>query len=318
MIISKIEATSYTAETLASTDFNVRVTEPPSYSPEIAEYRRKILNGELDLSTSVMGRQMCSVTFKVDLTPAAAVDTEPQWSKLLQACGLKPTVFASNGYNWVPHTDYTHIPITIEVIEENEGGSPSQLVYRIGSAMGNVRWFIGTVGEPVQMEFTFTGALLSIADRASGSALPVNGMSTIVPPAVLSITATVGGVAQDLDTLEFNMNNDVQIWIDPSKASGIKGAYIAGREPTLTMDPTTKLLATEDWYTQWKGSTTLAVSVALGSTPALTLSAPAAQYLEVGQGDRNGARVAEKTFLLTDAEGASSNAVFKLLQGAES
>lgn len=328
-LIAKLEATPYAlaGETLADADFNLRIRNDISYSPEVDEYRRKYLDGTLDHELSVIGRQRCTATFVVDMAPGATVSTEPAWSKILQACGFKAIGWdassevavgsAVEGISWVPHVDQTHTPVTLEIHEQLEGASANHLVTRLQGAMGNVSFAIGTVGEPVQMSFEFSGAFVSMTDLAFGSRLDPTSVSTVKPGAVLSSTVTVNSVDQDLDSFEINMNNDIQEWIDPSRSTGIKGFYRAMYEPTMTVNPTLKQLSVEPVYTEWINCTALAASilVANGSDPDITLSAPKAQRIGLGVGDRNGARTAETEFLLTKNAG---NDVFEILQGAKS
>ena len=328
-LIMALESPSYgvAGEDLVSDDFNVRVREL-SYSPVIAEFRRKILNGHFDMSESVMGRQECSATFIVDLAPGATVTTEPQYSKLLQACGLKvqgwsagvPVAVGSavSGISWVTHCEESHTPGTMEIVERNDGTSPSQLVTRLQGAMGNVKFAVGTVGEPILMSFEFKGAFISMVDRVFGSILDPTAQLSSVPPAVLSATATVGGRVQDFDKFEIDVGNDLQEWIDPSRFTGNNGFYIGGKESVMTVDPTTKLLATDPVYTDWINGTPGAVSIALATAVPLTLLAPQAQYIAVGKGDRNRARIDEKQFLLQTAVPLVGNDTFELLQGSKS
>lgn len=321
-IICKKEATPYdiSGETLADADFNIRIKNDVSYSVEIDEYRRKILDGTLDHRLSIPGKQRGTVSFTVDMAPNEDIDAPPPWSKLLEACGFIEEIHALTGVSWRPDTSQTHTPITLEVQEQLEGAAANMLVTRFQGMMGNVTFLIGTVGEPVQMNFELSGAFISMTDLAFGSRLDPTGLSTIKPGAVLSSVITVNSVAQDLDTFEFNMGNSIQEWVDPARSTGIKGFYKDAYEPTLTVDPTLKQLSVEPIYTEWKNCTELAVSVVItnGSDPDITLSAPKAQRIALEIGDRNGARTAGTTFLLTQGEGTASDAVFEILQGAKS
>lgn len=320
VVFGKQESPAYVAATMdsgmADADFNVRVQDI-SYSIDIAEYRRKLADATLDYSESVMGKQQITVSFKVGLAPAPAANLEPQWSKLLESCAFKKTAHGATGISWVPHADNTHVPITLVIEEIEEGASPDGVKIVIGGAMGNVKFSVGTVGEPVNMEFEFTGKLYVIEDFASGNRIDPTTFSTIVEPPLLCATATINSVAQDFDTFEFDMANDVQVWTDPSDCTGLKGSYVAGREPVMTLDPTSKLLATEDWYGDLTSSTPTprAISAALAVSPAMTLSAPKGQLVALSPGERNGARTNEKTLLL---EKSSGNDCFKVLQGSES
>lgn len=322
-IIAKLEATPYdvSGETLASADFNIRIKNDVSYGVEMDEYRRKILNGNLDFRLSVPGRQRGTCSFTVDLAPSpiADLDVPPQWSKLLQACGFIEEIHAATGVSWRPDTTKTHTPITFEVVEQLEGAAADMLVTRYQGAMGNVSFVIGTVGEPIQMNFELSGAFISMADRAFASRLDPTGLSIIKPGAILGSIITVNSVAQDLDTFEFNFGNGIQEFIDPARPTGIRGFYKDGYEPTLTMDPTLKQLSVEPVYTEWLNCTPGAVSISVssaGGAPML-LTAPQAQRTALDIGDRNGARLAATTFLLTEGEGTDGDKVFELLQGTK-
>ena len=321
-IVAKLEDDGGTAysdagATLAQSDYDVRIRHDVSYSTEIAEYRRKILDGTLDHFTSVMGRQTGTASFTVDMAPSptGSEDVAPPWGKLLEACGFKGAAQAA-GYVWVPHVDITHKPLTMEIVETLEGASPDTLVTRLQGAMGNVVFMIGTVGEPIQMNFEFSGSFVSIVDRAYENRIDPDTLSVVRPGAILSACFDVNSLPQDLDTFEFNMNNDIQEWIDPCKSTGVKGFYRAGFEPQLSINPTMKQLATEPGYTEWMAATALAVDVTAASAdgPDLKLSAPKAQRITHAPGDRNGARISDWGFLLTKDSG---NDVFKITQGTE-
>jgi hypothetical protein len=124
-------------------------------------------------------------------------------------------------------------------------------------------------------------------------------------------------VAQDFESLEVNINNDIQVWGDPSKTGGVKGAYKTKHEPTITMNPFMSMLATEPWWTDFACTSAAHLhnlTVSYGGTPALQVSAPKPQLITVGTDDRNGGRAMNKTFLLTKNAG---NDCLEILQGAK-
>ncbi len=323
-LIGKLEATPYTKENLSNADanFNVRISDL-SYSHEVAEYKRKVLNGSLDAHTSVMGARTGTVSFKIDLSTSA---TEPEWGKMLQACGYKgigwtdglPVALASatDGLSYFPSSECTHIPMTFYIQETAEGASPNGSWIEFAGAMGEATILVGTVGEPIQIMFEMTGRFALIEDYLFANTINPTSLSTTQPPPLLSCTATVNSVAQDFDSFEIKTGNDVQIWGNPADSSGVKGAYIAGRETTLTLNPTAKRLAEESFYADWIGSTVRAVSIGLSSSPPVTLLAPTAQLITVSAGERNGARVHEKTYLLTGAVGTPDSS-FEILIGTK-
>jgi len=326
--IVKLEGTAFTGEVLADGDHVIRFSSPPEYSANIAEYQRDILDGTLDQWTSVMGKQTGQITLKVDVAPGATITTEPAYSRLLTMCGMKVTGWSADaevavgsavhGISWRPHADFTHQPGTIEVQEILEGSSADMLVTRLVGAMCNLQIMIGTVGEPLQFIFTISGSLNLISDRAFASKLD-STLGTIVPPPVMGISALQAlGDEQDLDSFEINLNNELGEWPDPTKTGGVKGFYVSKKRPTLVMDPTMKLQATENWYADWTDETTGLLSINMGISPSIGITAPALQLVSNEFGDRNGARLLNKTFLFTSAEGANPNSVVEILQGTKS
>jgi hypothetical protein len=323
-VVGKQESTPYTAETLVDADFKVAV-ENLTYSNEIKMFRRKILDGFLDQSPMVPGKQSGKVGFMIPLTPGATVATQPKWSHFLESCGFKVMGWdggvevavgsAVEGISWVLHAEKVQIPCTIETAELSVGASPKQLITKLRGCMGNVQFMIGEVGEPIQMVFDFSGALVSIADQVYASKLDPTSLSTVLPPAVLAACVTVGGVNQICDKFEINPNASVVPYTDPNKAEGIRGFYIGSWDPSMTVDPNMELLADDPVYPEWLAGTPGAVSIIMNSTPNLTLSAPVAQYETVTVDEREESSIAGKTFRLLKSSGNDS---IELLQGAKS
>lgn len=170
--VAKQEATPYTAESLASADFDIELEEL-SWSENILEFQRKVADGTLDSFNSVMGKQEGSFSFMTPMNPGTTVNTETAWSKFLQSCGFQvigwdagsPVAVGSavEGISWLLNSTYTHIPLTFECAELNSGSSPSQLITKLAGCVGTVEFMIGDVGEPIQMRFEFKGSLESIS-----------------------------------------------------------------------------------------------------------------------------------------------------------
>jgi len=324
MLVAKLESTPYTAENLADADFDIEV-ENLTWDEQVAEFQRKVMDGTLDSYQSVFGQQTATFSFMTPMNPGAAVATIPKWDKFLKGCGFKGIGWdagvevaqgsAVEGLSWVPHADNTHIPLTIEAIELDDGSSPSQLVTKVKGCMGNVTFLINESGEPIQMQFEFSGSLVSVTDRVYGSILSPTGVSTVQPPAVLSATVTVGRTTQDINRFSFTPGNVVSPWKSAGQAAGVNGFFISATEKILTLDPLADLLANDPVYTQWLAGTTGAVVTSIASTPALALSAPVAQLSNKTRGERDGASTADKTFRLHKSSG---NDALELLQGAKS
>lgn len=245
---AKIEDTRYTAETLAETDYDVPAYNI-SYSSTIDQYERAVNLDNFSKLTNIPGKQMAEVSFSVDVAPGNATDMSvvPSWGKCLRACGFKQNSMAA-GVSWVSDSTVCDT-LTIDIADTEECSSPSQRVIRLSGCHGTVVTAVDQVGNPTRYDFTFTGQINSVFDRASAFT-SINVLAT-TPDSVLSATVEAGGYTDiDCNTINIDIGNDIQMEIDPSDATGYKGAHIVNRNITAQIDPYMHTVAERDWYTQ--------------------------------------------------------------------
>ncbi len=312
---SKIESTPYTAETLAAADYKIAAYNV-TYSGDIPFKSRKLVRGDFSNDVSVAGKRMLTISCSVDLYHSGTAATPANYFELLRACGLVQTIHGSTGVSLVTNADYSNVPLTMEVVEKDEGTSPSQVVIKGRGMMGNAKIALDNVGEPCRIDFEFKGVLVSITDRAYGSILAPTGISTEVPAAVLGASITLFSETQQFNSFTIDLGNDVQVYTDPSKSEGYEGARIVSRNPTLEIDPDLELIATQGDYARLTGNTTGTFSVYFDEDSPLTLSAPAVQLIKAyTPGEREGHVTNPKSLELKRSSG---NDEFKILQGSES
>ncbi len=311
---AKLESTPYTAETLTADNYNIAAYNI-NYVTEIANKGRKLARGDFSKDVSITGKRSITITFSVDLYHSGTATTPPNYFLLLRACGLKQTVGGS-GVTLVTSSDYSNVPLTMEVTEKDEGTSPSQLVFKARGCMGEPTIVVENVGEPARIDFEFKGVLVSITDRAFGSIMSPTGISSEKPDSVMSSGVTLFGVTQCLNTVTIKLNNEVENFTCPSQTEGLLGAHVTNRNPTIETDTDLSLIATDGVYANWTGNTTGAFSCSIGSIGnEITLSAPAAQYVNAYQpGDREGHVVGNKTLELKRSSGDDE---FKIVHGEE-
>jgi hypothetical protein len=245
---AKVESVRYTAETLAETDYDLPAYNI-AYTSTIDQYERAVNLSNFSKLTNVPGKSMATCSFSVDVAIGEVGDlsTVPSWGKLLKACGMRQDEMAG-GVGWV--TDSTECTtLTMEIADTEECSSPSQRVVQLSGCVGTVAFVVDQVGNPVRMDFTFTGQINSVFDRAS--AFSSTNVLTTTPDSVLSATVEAGGYTDiDLNSLNMNINLDVQMEVDPSDSSGYKGAHIVNRTPEVSIDPYLHTYAERDWYAQ--------------------------------------------------------------------
>lgn len=309
----KIEGTPYTAETLTVHEYNLAAYNV-GYDGDIPMKDRKLVRGDFSRDPSIAGKRTLKITFSVDLYHSGDPDVAPNYFACLRACGMKQTTHGTTGVSLITDADYANVPATIEVVEKDEGTTPVQTVIKGHGMMGNPKLGADNVGEPVRIDFEFTGVLDSITDRPWASILSPSGISTNLPEAVLNAGITLFGEAQKVNTFTIDLGNDVQNFTDPTKSEGFEGARVVDRNPTLELDPDMVLVATHGDYARWTGNTTGAFLCQLGSwTKRMTISAPAAQYTKTyAPGDREGHVTSGKTLELKRSSG---NDEFEILHG---
>lgn len=308
------EAVPYNGQTLTVADYNLSAYDI-NYDPQIQEYARKLARGDYSKDVSVMGKRSIKITFKTDMAWSGTINVPPIYAKCLKACGFKETIYGATGVGYTPHADYSNIPATIEIVERDEGASANQVVIRAIGCMGTVKLVTNQIGEPKHMEWEFTGVLDSIADRTFASILTPTGLSTYLPEAILACTTSLFGESQMFNKITIDVGNKVELWTDPTKASGYSGARIVDRDATIDMDPALALVATNGQFSRETQNITGAYSESVGQH--ITIRAPQAQIIQAYKpGEREG-RVTNsiKCRLTRDTNG---NDELEILQGAKS
>jgi len=313
---AKLESTPYTQETLANTDFKFAAYNV-AYSGDIPMTGRKLARGDFSKDVSVAGKRAVNFTCSVDLYHSGTPATAPNYFELLRGCAMKQTTHGATGVSLVPHSDYTNIPLTIEVVEKDEGTSPGQMVIRGKSCMGNAKIGYDNVGEPARIDFEFKGVLVAIEDRAFASILAPTGISSQVPDAVLSSGVTMFGETQCLNTITYDLGNEVELFTCPGETEGYLGAHVVNRNPTVELDPDLELIVTQGDFARWTGNTTGALSTTIGTIGRkLNISAPAAQIVNAYQpGDREGHVTNQKSIELK--RGTNGDDELEILQGVK-
>lgn len=156
----------------------------------------------------------------------------------------------------------------------------------IKGARGNVR-FSGAVGEPVQMQVEYVGAIESTSDASllSGVVYP-----TSVPPQLLGVGLQFGGYAPVFENISIDTGNSLNPRRNANDASGVISTLITSRAVTGSMDPESTLIGSnEDWFAKLQASTQTAMSMQIGTASGnrFGIGGPNAQYANISGGSRN-------------------------------
>jgi hypothetical protein len=261
---AKIEATAGTPESLAGSDAAENHFEP-QFNPEIPGYERE---GQISFSpiASVPGAQMARIAVVTHLYNSGST-TAPFWaSRYLPCVGME-----LSGGIWKPKTG-SSTTLTLGHLVDGDR-------YRIAGAQGNLRIAGDKVGEPVKMNWEWSG-LYDVP--AAQSLVTPSAFPTVKPPRFAGATLSLGSISPFIvRKFELNLGNNVVMREDASNNSGYIGSLITGRKPRITLTVEAPGLGNHNYFTDLLAANENAFSCAVGSgtNGIVTIAAPKLQLL---------------------------------------
>jgi hypothetical protein len=279
VVVAKVETAEGTFETLAAADGGIEVYEAKFETPP-KFFDRQPLRGTLSQKTGIPGPQAARLTFRCELKGSAAAGTAPTWGKYLKACGFGETI--------VPSTSVTYAPASASIPSLSMALHDDGVIHQLKGARGNVK-LAGRVGEPMFLDFAFEGVYHATADGATPSVTYADG--AIVPLALMGANIlTLHTYNPVLTAVELDLGNTLALRESVNSAAGILSALITGRNPRGTLDPEMTTVAAHDWYGKFRSGATGALALNLTGSAGnrVAISAPAVQYRELSDAERNG------------------------------
>lgn len=315
IIAVKPEATAYTAETSMATSncfpaFDVSFKSTPDLLSvrtlnqtwgKLANTPGARLKGELTYSIYLRGQSG---------TAGAILFYADQ----LKMAGLSVTVNAGVSNVVAPSETFTGAtvyPARSYSVWYYEDGK----AYKMSGCQANMK-LVAKAGEPAVLTFTVMGCHWETADLAISA---TSGVSTNVPPNFVGATmSTIGTETPILETLELDLGNDVQEYVEANAPTGLRGYRIMNRAPKGKMNPEDTTLGDIAYWTQLRNGTTGQLStgnIGSGTGNKWSLTAPLIQYQNITMGERGGARMLDIEFDVKTAAGAAEGAEFTLTIG---
>lgn len=290
-IAAKTEDVEGTAETPAAGD--ALLVFNPKFDPVIEQHKRNPVRSTLSHLASVSGKRMATLEFDVELKGSGTAGTAPEYGDLLKACGFSETIVESTSVTYAPAS--SSIPsITISLYEDG-------LLKKLWGARGTVDLMLED-GKPGMFHFSFTGADFSITDAAllSGASY-----QSAVPQPFMNASFQVSSYSAIIEKLALDINNKLALRPSVNASSGHLSAAITDRDPKGSIDPEMVLVATEDFFGDWRSGTTAAMTATIGATAGniATITAPALRYTKLSDAERDGIRTLGLDFDLCMSSG---------------
>lgn len=277
VLAAAVETTPGTAVALAASDaqfcvYNVEINANINVSD-------RPNSGAFGMQAAPQEARGGQVTFTIN--PYAAGST-PEWASVfLPACGI----VSGSAVGEAPGSNVK--TLTIGVYEDG--------VLKTLRGCAGTFSFSAQTGRMAEMNFTFTGIWndpsdASILSPTYPTELPYRSASNGTPFSWGSWTPCLANF-----TLE--LGNNVVLRECQNDDSGYKSAIITDRTPTGTFDPESDLVASYDYYADWKGAVERAVSFSMSDdNGSMDITLGTAQITNIQEGDRNGVQIDTITF----------------------
>ena len=145
----------------------------------------------------------------------------------------------------------------------------------------------GEYGKPVSITFTMSGVWITPADVA----LPTPTRNSTVPPRLASCTYTLDAAAAPYTgTVRIDAGSQVMPRSDITAAAGVVHYFVGDRDPSIALDFEAATVANHGLHAALLAHTTVALILTIGASAGniITIAAPALQYKEIGDEDRDG------------------------------
>lgn len=281
----KTEATVGTAETLTASEaaynvYNLRI------NPQIDVAQREGQQGFGRLA-SVPGARMGAATFETGMYYDGT--TVPNWaSVLLPACGVP----LATGTTYRPKTQ---VPAsgsavkTLTIAGYNTGDGTNAKIKTLTGAVGTFQ-IVAPTGRHIRIRWTFTGVYADEVD--TGTLLSPTYPTTTTELRFSEGASSWASSTICLESMTFDVGNVVTGRYCTTPIAGYDSFLISDRNPRVTANPESRLIATQDRYAQFKNQTEDTLSFTIGhptSNATIVISAPKAQIVNGPQeGVRDG------------------------------
>jgi len=183
-LAAKIEAVEGSAETLASADAGILVNFSPkaSYDPQM--YQRDPVRASLTKMGKLAGKRSAGIDFSIELKGSGSVTVEPEWLRLIRACG-----FASNALKKITIGAITSGPyLHGEIITGQTSAATGRVV--IKTANGTTTLYFVSLSGTFETGEIITGGMSGAT--ATASADPVSAGFEIKPVSSSVVSLTMG------------------------------------------------------------------------------------------------------------------------------
>ena len=359
-LAAKVESQEGIEEALASQDAKLLI-ENPVMDVDPPLHERNPVGSSFSKVGDLPGKSASKLTFSLRLRGSGVSTAEPEWLKLIKACGWQSTPLQSISIGAVTAGPFKHGETIVggtsgatgrvvvdtadgittlyfveisgtfqdaETITGSTSGAsatassdPSEVgkelkpitdpsgvpsltmaTYEDGvkkvlkGARGKAK-FNFKVGEPVVVEFDFSGAYLNTQDASLLSSI---GHESTKPPVFLNAYLWIDNLQAKLSELEIDWANVLGVRDDVNEQAGIFSYVISDRKPAGALNPEMVSVSSHDFFGKWFNGDEMILNFQVGDVLGnkFWFYAPKVQYSKVADEDREGIATARASFSL--------------------
>ncbi|MCX5711767.1 MAG: phage tail tube protein [Candidatus Omnitrophica bacterium] len=213
-VAAKLESIEGVAETLAAADAKILAYDPKvSHDPEI--FTRDPVRSSLSQVGKIIGKRPASLAFKLELRGSGTKTTDPEWIKLIQACGFASSALKSIAIGAIASGPFQHG----EIITGGTSHASGRVVFNTVNGDAKIYYVSISTGELASGE-VLTGSKSAATATTSGT--PVSEGKEYRPVSSDASSLTMGsyedGVLKTIKgargTVKFNFKSGQPVMMD--------------------------------------------------------------------------------------------------------
>lgn len=291
VVILAKEETTYNTDPTPTGAANAILVEDPKFSFAGRRAERKPLRTSLASLKSLYAGALINFECNAEIKGSGAAGTAPELGVLLRACAMTETIVAVTSVTYTPASS-GHKSCTIYFYEDG-------LLYKFTGCRGNVSCNLKTADKGI-FSFKFTGHFSGPTDTA----LATPTYNATVPSVLINVPFSIGAYSAVISALNFDMGHTIATPDNIAATDGYSAVQITGRKVTGGIDPEGVLVAANDFITQWKNATGMALDTGLiGGTAGnrYRVQMPVTVYTEIGNADRDGVITRDAKFMAVES-----------------
>lgn len=345
LLLGKREAVAGVAETLTSSDGDVRVrtVELSTLQVEFDDESSKYLTGDHTHDEAIAGIARGTIDFSIKMAmgemvfaTSGATTSTPKlpYKKYLESAGLTVSASPSTDYAvedgyWLlsPEKEADELTSTIALYDIETGSTGKGIEYKLAGCMGTFQLNVEGTGKPFMGQFSMQGKVSDVANVAHAN-LPTFDddacLSTIADPMLNTIvritevnqdgSAKVGATPYSMCLNKFGLDGGITVAEIQCQSDqyGIKNNVITTRDPRITCSPMLVSITDFDFWSAMDDMKTYKLEILAYRDPAktklgLSVIAPRCQLIQANGADDNGFRRQDMTFRpLRNLQGANA------------